>query len=98
MALLDQLFRLRGAPRSGPPPVTLGALVSALPASTEVVEAPLQQPLQHPATIPGSSSKSDEIARELKLRSAGALDHSSAAPADEPSRLRSVSNFEGAPR
>ena len=31
MALLDQLFRLRGAPRTGKPPVTLGALVTALP-------------------------------------------------------------------
>src|SRR6188768_2668201 len=30
MALLDQLFRLRGAPRAPTPPVTLGALVAAL--------------------------------------------------------------------
>ena len=45
MALLDQLFRLRGAPRGGNPPVTLGAVVADLeppPSNPESREVPAE--------------------------------------------------------
>ena len=45
MALIDQLFRLRGAPRGGNPPVTLGAVVAALeppPSNAESREVPAE--------------------------------------------------------
>ena len=60
MALLDQLFRLRGAPRAGKSPVTLGALVAALPpVSMEQPASSIPQREAVSASIESSEKNAD---------------------------------------
>lgn len=75
MALLDQLFRLRGAPRAGKPPVTLGALVAALP------PAPIVQS-QCPEAGPGAGEV--EPTPEPPIAEAPPLSTAPAAPTAGP--------------
>ena len=76
MALLDQLFRLRGAPGTADRPVTLGALVDALPK-------------ENPPD-PTSEAETSTSASNLDAPSESAA-VSTGAPSSEPATIAPVS-------
>ena len=89
MALLDQLFRLRGAPRADKPPVTLGALVAALPPAS--AEKPARPDAEQAAVgVPVEPSPHSESPVVNSIAPVAAIaDESSAVapPKEEPAKL-----------